>query len=53
MDEELEEQIERKKRYIADYMAFSKMVGVDESTKEKTIDLLLKDLATLMKKRKH
>lgn len=52
MNEELEEQIERKKRYIADYITYSKMVNVDESTKEKTIDLLLKDLAKLMKKRK-
>lgn len=52
MDEDLEERIERKKKYIADYIRLSKTLGVDETQRQKTIDYLLEDLSKLMKMRK-
>lgn len=51
MNKEIEEQIERKKRYIADYIEQAPKIGIPQETIDKTVDLLLKDLSTLMKKR--
>ena len=52
MDEELEKEIEKKKRQIGDYLRIAPKIGIDEATIQKQTDMMLKDLSKLMKKRK-
>lgn len=52
MDNELEKEIERQKTKISDYLRLAPAIGIDKEEREKQIDLMLKDLARLMKKRK-
>jgi hypothetical protein len=52
MNEELEQEIERRKRQISDYLRIAPKIGIDEATIQKQTDLMLDDLSKLMKKRK-
>jgi hypothetical protein len=52
MNEELEQEIERKKKLISDYLRLAPIIGIDEATIRKQTDLMLDDLSKLMKKRK-
>lgn len=49
MNEELKQRIENKKKYIANYIELSKQLGIDRTTREKMIDMLLQDLSKLQK----
>lgn len=51
MNEDLEKDIARKKREIADYMRIAKALGFDEETIGRRVDLMLDDLRKLLKKR--
>lgn len=50
MNEELEQEIERKKKLISDYLRIAPKIGIDEATIQKQTDLMLDDLLKLMKK---
>lgn len=52
MVNDLEEEIERKKREISDFLRISKFTSLSEKGKERRLDYLLDDLSRLMKKRK-
>jgi hypothetical protein len=47
---EVKKEIERLKREMSDYLKLSKLIKVDEKTREKRIDIYLEDLSKLMKK---
>lgn len=51
MDEELEKEINRKKREIADYMRLAKAMRFDDEVISKRVDMFLDDLNRLFKKR--
>lgn len=51
MDEELEKEINRKKREIADYMRLAKAMRFDDEVICKRVDMFLDDLNRLLKKR--
>lgn len=52
MINDLEEEIERKKREISDFLRILKFTSLSEKGKERRLDYLLDDLSRLMKKRK-
>lgn len=52
MDEELEKDIDRKKREISDYMKVAKVLHFEDEVINKRVDMLLEDLNKLLKKRK-
>lgn len=52
MDKELEEEIERLKKKISDYLRIAPVIGIDKKEMERQTDIMLGDLSELMKKRK-
>lgn len=52
MNDELEKEIERKKKQISDYLRIAPKIGIDKETIEKQTDLMLEDLSKLIEKRK-
>ena len=52
MQEDLENEIERKKKEIEDFLRIVKFTGLSQKEIEKRLDYLLDDLSRLMKKRK-
>ena len=52
MQDGLENEIERKKRQIEDFLRIAKFTGLSQKEIEKRLDYLLYDLSRLMKKRK-
>ena len=52
MQEDLENEIERKKKEIEDFLRIVKFTGLSQKEIEKRLDYLLEDLSRLMKKRK-
>lgn len=52
MQDDLEKEIERKKKQIEDFLRIAKFTGLSQKEIEKRLDYLLEDLSRLMKKRK-
>ena len=52
MQDDLENEIERKKKLIEDFLRIAKFTGLSQKEIEKRLDYLLDDLSRLMKKRK-
>ena len=52
MQDDLENEIERKKKEIEDFLRVVKFTGLSQKEIEKRLDYLLYDLSRLMKKRK-
>ena len=52
MQDDLENEIERKKKEIEDFLRIAKFTGLSQKEIEKRLDYLLDDLSRLMKKRK-
>lgn len=52
MQEDLENEIERKKKEIEDFLRIVKFTGLSQKEIEKRLDYLLDDLSRLMKNRK-
>ena len=52
MQEDLENEVERKKKEIEDFLRIVKFTGLSQKEIEKSRDYLLDDLLRLMKKRK-
>ena len=52
MQEDLENEIERKKKEIEDFLRIVKFTGLPQKEIEKRLDYLLDDLSRLMKNRK-
>lgn len=52
MKDEIEKEIEKKKRLLADYQRIAKLIKPSSEEYEKQINLLLDDLNKLLKKRK-
>lgn len=52
MQDDLENEIERKKKQIEDFLRVAKFTGLSQKEIEKRLDYLLDDLSRLMKKRK-
>ena len=52
MQEDLENEIERKKKEIEDFLWIVKFTGLSQKEIEKRLDYLLDDLSRLMKNRK-
>ena len=52
MQDDLENEIERKKKEIEDFLRIAKFTGLSQKEIEKRLDYLLEDLSRLMKKRK-
>ena len=52
MPDDLENEIERKKKQIEDFLRIAKFTGLSQKEIEKRLDYLLEDLSRLMKKRK-
>ena len=52
MQEDLENEIERKKKDIEDFLRIVKFTGLSQKEIEKRLDYLLDDLSRLMKKKK-
>lgn len=52
MQDDLEKEIERKKKQIEDFLRIAKFTGLSQKEIEKRLDYLLDDLSRLMKKRK-
>ena len=52
MQDDLENEIERKKTQIEDFLRIAKFTGLSQKEIEKRLDYLLDDLSRLMKKRK-
>ena len=52
MQDDLENEIERKKKQIEDFLWIAKFTGLSQKEIEKRLDYLLDDLSRLMKKRK-
>lgn len=50
--EEVEKEIEKKKQLISDYMRIAPLIGIDLKEQERQIDLMLEDLAQLLKQKK-
>lgn len=50
-NEELEKEIERKKREISDYLTIVKLLNVTKEEKERQLNLMLDDLSKLLKKK--
>jgi hypothetical protein len=47
---EVKREIERLKREMRDYLNLSKLIGIDEKTIEKRVNIYLEDLSKLMRK---
>ena len=52
MQDDLENEMERKKKQIEDFLRIAKFTGLSQKEIEKRLDYLLEDLSRLMKKRK-
>ena len=52
MQDDLENEIERKKKQIEDFLRIAKFTGLSQKEIEKRVDYLLDDLSRLMQKRK-
>ena len=52
MQDDLENEIERKKKEIEDFLRIVKFTGLSQKEIERRLDYLLDDLSRLMKKRK-
>ena len=52
MQDDLENEIERQKKQIEDFLRIAKFTGLSQKEIEKRLDYLLDDLSRLMKKRK-
>ena len=52
MQDDLENEIERKKKQIEDFLRIAKFTGLSQKEIEKRLDYLLEDLSRQMKKRK-
>lgn len=52
MQDDLENEIERKKKQIEDFLRIAKFTGLSQKEIEKRLDYLLDDLSRLMKNRK-
>ena len=52
MQDDLENEIERKKKQIEGFLRIPKFIGLSQKEIEKRLDYLLEDLSRLMKKRK-
>ena len=52
MQDDLENEIERMKKQIEDFLRIAKFTGLSQKEIEKRLDYLLEDLSRLMKKRK-
>ena len=52
MQDDLENEIDRKKKQIEDFLRIAKFTGLSQKEIEKRLDYLLDDLSRLMKKRK-
>lgn len=50
--EELEKEIEKKKRLIADYVRIAPTLGISPEEQERQVNLMLDDLAGLLKQKK-
>ena len=50
--EELEKEIEKKKRLIADYVRIAPALGISPEEQERQVNLMLDDLARLLKQKK-
>lgn len=51
-DDELEKEIEKKKRQIADYVRLAGKLGISSEDEERQINLMLEDLKKLIDQRK-
>lgn len=51
-NEELEKEIEKKKRQLADYVRIAPALGISPGERERQINLMLDDLNKLLKQRK-
>ena len=51
MQDDLENEIERKKKQIEDFLRVAKFTGLSQKEIEKRLDYLLDDLSRLMKKK--
>lgn len=51
MNEELEKEIEKKKKLISQFVKLSEDLGMKKEAREKRIDAMLDDLSKLLKKR--
>lgn len=51
MQDDLEKEIERKKKEIKDFLRVVKFIGLSQKEIEKRLDYLLDDLSRLMKKK--
>ena len=49
--EELEKEIEKKKRLIADYVRIAPALGISPDEQEQQVNLMLDDLAKLLKQK--
>lgn len=52
-DEQLESDIRRKKKQIADFMKIAEVLHFSTEERDKRLDLFLDDLNKLLKQRKH
>ncbi len=50
--EEIEKEIEKKKRMIADYVRIAPALGISPEEQERQVNLMLDDLANLLKQNK-
>ncbi len=50
--EELEKEIEKKKRQLADYVRIAPALGISPEEQERQVNLMLEDLARLLKQQK-
>lgn len=51
-NEELEKEIEKKKKDISDYLAIVKLLNVTKEEKERQLNIMLDDLSKLMEQQK-
>lgn len=51
-NEELEKEIEKKKKDISDYLAIVKLLNVTKEEKERQLNIMLDDLSKLMEQKK-
>lgn len=51
-NEELEKEIEKKKKDISDYLAVVKLLNVTKEEKERQLNIMLDDLSKLMEQKK-
>lgn len=52
MDNEIDKEIEKKKRLLKDYMEIAKLIKPSPEEYERQIDLMLEDLNLLLEKKK-